>query len=298
MINTLASLDKPEVSAVLAQAAQLLLSTPRIEDVRELSEQGLPGRVVLELRERVLHKSRSSDQLIANLTEELSREMSEWTLAGVNLTEVRARAGERGSLTVGLYEILFSPHFERNSPLFSIKQSYVVRAIINASATEHLSPQVVKSAMAISLFIQTPRVKGSPYSLLIKCNRIGPLLAVEDALYLFHDTFDLREAVTPKMALIAFVERFGVPILLGDDIRGNPLHNVVAKFPEDGSLTIGNVLGANQVKFSGEPGSQFEVIMAYAIDQHKYAGYLMAHGIKSRAVGEVTTTTMARNDAV
>jgi hypothetical protein len=291
MIEAITSLDRPEVSAALARAARLLLATPteglRDNDQRLLQE-GLPGRVVLELRERVAHRSNTIEQLFLNLTEELSREMSEWTLAGADLNEIKNRAGERGTLTAGLYEIVFTAHFHKSAPLYAVKRSYVIQAIRGASAVDHLRPLVIRSAISASLFLQTPRIQGRPYTLLVKCTRSGAILAVDEVFYLFHDAFDLGDAVTPRMALVRFLERFGLQISIAEH-TGNPLQNVVITLPESGSVSSQIEKAASQLIFRGEPNTQFELVLACSVDQHKYSSYLTAHGIKSRPVGEINT---------
>jgi hypothetical protein len=220
--------------------------------------------------------------------------MSELTLAGTDLNEIRNRTGERGALTAGLYEIVFSAHFNNTVPLYAAKRSHVIQAIRSASTAEHLRPLVIPSGISVSLFLQTPRIQGRPYTLLVKCSRIGALLSVEEVLYLFHDAFNLGDAVTPRMALRKFLERFGLQVKIGE-YTGNPLQNVVITFPENGLISSQAGNAANRLTLKGEPNTQIEIVLACSIDQQRYAGYLTAHGIKSRPVGEITSVFHAQN---
>lgn len=127
MIGAIKGLEQSEVNAVLAKAAQLLLKNPPATDAdidhRRFAETGLAGQIVLELRNRIERPNQTSAQLHLRLTEELSREISDYGLTGSDIQEIRARAGQRGSLSSGLYEIIFSDHFHELEPLQCIQES-------------------------------------------------------------------------------------------------------------------------------------------------------------------------------
>lgn len=69
-----------------------------------------------------------------------------------------------------------------------------IRAVTNPCSVEHLHLRAGPQGISVSIFVQTPRTNQSAYSLLIKCNRIGATLQIEDAFYLFHDTFKVPDA--------------------------------------------------------------------------------------------------------
>jgi hypothetical protein len=256
MIEAIAALDRSEGSVVLAKAAQLLLATAPDGDVeishRHLAETDLPARVVLELSRRVQRPSDSPEQRFQRLAEELSREMSAWALGGSSLEEIRNRAGEKGTLTAGLYTVTVSPHFKQVKDFLCVKEVYAERAIRNATAVEHLNigdPDAV--GFSVSLFVQTPRLQGPPYTLLVRCNRSGSSLSIEDAFYLFHDTFRLKNT-KPSRLLYLLLERFGRPVKIGDTI-GNSIEHLSLKYPDTGKIIGHDLPKTHEVAWTGSP---------------------------------------------
>jgi hypothetical protein len=220
--------------------------------------------------------------------------MSEWALAGSSLEEIRDRAGEKGALTAGLYRIAISPHFKQVKKFLAVREAYAERAVTNPGAVEHLNvkdPSAV--GFAVSLFVQTTRVQGQPYSLLVRCNRNGSFLSIEDAFYLFHDTFRLKNA-TPLNLLHLMLERFGRSMKIGETI-GNPIENLSLTFPGSGEILAHDVPITNSVTYRGNPNTKMEMVLAYSINQGPYVEYLRDHGIKSEVIGQTTSVSNFSN---
>jgi hypothetical protein len=226
MLDSIAQFDRTEASAILAQAAKCLLGDAAPElayaDLAKV-DTSVVESVIGELRTRVRRKpDEDEEQHLGRLSGALSRAMSETVLAGVDLDSVRARAGQKGTLPTGLYRVTFTRRFDAQRLLYAIKKSYVTDAIAHADATEHLRPKSLKqNSVYVSLFAKTPRTRaGSDHTILVKCNRIGAELHVEDALYLFHDTFDLKGKSTPTEMLLTFLSQFGLALMLEACLSG------------------------------------------------------------------------------
>jgi hypothetical protein len=287
VLQTIAELDRDQASAVLASAAQRLLRTVDPELARVgTSDLNLAERVIAELSAQIgpAKEDESEERHLGRLSDALSRALSETVLAGADLDAIRRRAGQRGALPADLYRIVFTNYFEGQAALFAIRKSYVEDAIKAADTAEHLkSKSEVTSGLYVSLFVKTPRIRGAPYSLLIKCNRTGAELHVEDALYFFHDTFQWRAPVTPVRMLLDFLAEFGRPLVLNG--RQVPyLIKEIIEIPSTGVLDIRTADGTHGVSIKGPPGQQAEVFAMYSFNSVKYATYLQQHGISSRPV--------------
>ena len=165
MIQAITPLDRGEASAVLAQAARLVLGlrgTELSEVAGPRDGEQLPGKVVNEIQKRVASRARDAEDLVLRVKEELSREMSDLALDGADLNEIRQRVGQRGTLPTSMYEIVLTRYFKQNLPLFSVKSAHVRSAILHANAYEHLNPKTLPKALTVSIFLHTPRVGGRP----------------------------------------------------------------------------------------------------------------------------------------
>src|SRR5260370_6425276 len=115
MLAAIADLDPGEASSVLAEAARSVLAdvSPELQHASvSRVDSELVRRVIEEIRQRVRRvPTGDTERDIALISDELSRAMSEFVLKGADLQTVRNRAGQRGTLPVGLYKINFTSHF-------------------------------------------------------------------------------------------------------------------------------------------------------------------------------------------
>jgi hypothetical protein len=294
MLDALAGLDRSGATTALALAADRLLAEYYPTSPREVPEAQLQiaDRVIGELRTRINRRPDEEEaEHLRRIGDALSREMSNAVLSGINLADIRTRTGQKGTLPTSLYDIEFTSYFRNQEPLLAMKRSYVLDSIQHADSIQHLRPKLLRSGLHVSLFTKSPRIHGRPYTILVKCNRIGANLQVDHALYLFHDSFNLSGAYTPLDMLMLFLDRFGLPII----IEGKPIDVLVehlVKMPESGTLRFTDA-GNQTITLNGQPGEETEIILMYSFDQVPYAEYLKKHGISSRPVGRTASFTQA-----
>src|SRR5438445_776146 len=116
MLDSLADLDRERATAVLASAARSLshraLAPDAAEPVEPASEHDpIVGAVIQELEGTVSRRRNEEERrYLARLSEKLSGAITAYFLSGTDLENVRARAGQKGTLPNSMYRLLFSPH--------------------------------------------------------------------------------------------------------------------------------------------------------------------------------------------
>jgi hypothetical protein len=297
MLDTLADLDRERATNVLASAARSLSRRTFASDVAELAERPdeddpIVGAVIQEL-ERTVSRRRDEGEsrYLARLSEKLSGAITAYFLRGTDPENVRARAGDKGTLPNSMYRVSLSQHFNAQTKLFAIKKAHVEGAIKHADMVQHLSGQIPLPGTGVSLFVRTPRIQGSPYTILARCSRLGASLFVEDVLRIYHDEFDLSELNTPMDMLKIFLQRFGIPITI-EGVTGNPIFQKKITVPNDSEVEI--ILPGKTFKHKlpdQQAGKEMDIILNYAFDQKSYASYQRQYGVASKEVGDISTFT-------
>jgi hypothetical protein len=294
MLNTLADLDRERATNALASAARSLsrrtLASAAQPDENASEDDPIVGALIQEL-EGTVSRRRDEDEhrYLARLSEKLSGAITAYFLRGTDLEIIRARAGQKGTLPISMYRLSFSRHFNLQTKLFAIKKAHVERAVKHADMVEHLSSETpAPFNFGVSLFVQTPRVQGSPYTILVRCVRFGANLSIEDALRIYHDEFDLNESNTPIDVLHSFLQKFGIQISIHGE-TGNPVLRKKITVPDNGRVEVRFAGKVDVQNVPGAAGEEIDVILQYAFDQQSYASYQRQHGIASEAVGDVST---------
>jgi putative transposon-encoded protein len=293
MLQALEKLDPSRAASVLSLAARKFLPRPGDDHTPNQADQAAAEDVIRELSTKAASSRKPQTEVnTAAVQEALSREISSYLLGGVDSAEVRARVGEKGALSPSLYRVSFSLRFENSVTLWGLSKTYVVNAIAKCDQVQHFVSKIeAPNAPAhTSLFAQTPPVKHDPYTILVKCQRSGDMLIVDEAYRVYHDEVDLIGSSSALDILKRFIDRVGreveIVILNPDETLSQPLerrkffHDVMYHVPHGGFLinkfTNGDILRMGPAE-SDIPAT---VDLCFEVDNQKYADQLSRHGIK------------------
>jgi hypothetical protein len=196
MLRALEKLDPSRTASVLSLAARKFLPQPSDSHIFNYNQadQAVAEDVIRELATRAASARKPQAEVdIVSLQEALSREISSYLLSGTDSAEVRARIGDKGALSPSLYKASFSLKFKNSEALWGLSRNYVLNAISRCDEVQHFTSRLeAPNAPAhSSLFMQTPPLKRhDPYTILVKCQRSGDMLTVDEAYRVYHDEVD------------------------------------------------------------------------------------------------------------
>jgi hypothetical protein len=304
MLQTLEKLDRSRVASVLSLAARKLLPRPGDDHTPNQADQAIAEDLIKELLAKGSASRRPQAEVdTVTAQESLSREISSYLLSGVDSAEVRARVGDKGALSPSLYKVSFSPRFENGVKFWGLSKNHVLNAIANCDQVQHFISKVeAPNAPAHgSLFTQIPPVKHSHYTTLVKCQRAGAMLVVDEAYRVYHDEVDLLGVTSPLDILKRFIEKFGeevkIKVLNADQIntqpseRGKLFHEVVYNVPRGGFL-VGNFPNGEVLRIASSEDAPFEVALCFAVSYQKYVDQLMRHGVKAEIPQHMSAFTV------
>lgn len=295
MSSTLPSLrNQPaeEVEAVLANLTLAMLPNPGIQPEGEgfLLEPSLKDRLLQEIRIRLgLRRDDNSPKAISRIHQYLSEEMRRATLSKTNISEVRARIGQRGDLSPQLYQVVLADTMKLTLKFWGISQTDVEDTALFPHAVEHLTPKghELEDNKALSLYIKTYKLrkKEDVYTLVVLSNREGYKQILLDAWRVYHSDVDLTKTKTPLDVLRAFVSEYGFTIRVGDKTSKMFLYEEVQV--EKGKKTSDLMQVETPNKEAGQaswlsegiPGG-VRLVIALSINQEKYRADLIRHGVR------------------
>jgi hypothetical protein len=303
MLEALEKLDRSRAASVLSLAAREFLPRPGDDHIPNLADQNAAAEVIKELSAKARRPQTEVDTVA--IQEALSREISSYLLSGVDSAEVRARVGDKGALSPSLYKVSFSPRFDSGATFWGLSKNYVINAIKNCDHVQHFVSSIeAESAPAhASLFTQIPPVKRDLYTILVKCQRVGDELLVDEAYRVYHDEVDLRGTTLPLDILKRFIVKFGeeieIKILNSDGTNAQPpergrfFHEVVYNVPRGGVII--SIFPSGEALRVGSPeDATFEVALCFAVGHQKYIRQLMRHGIKAEVPRGLSSTYIVR----
>jgi hypothetical protein len=291
MVQALEKLDRSRTASVLSLAARKFLPRPGDDHTPNQADEAAAADLIKELSTKAVSRRFQADVDTVAVQEALSREISSYLLSGVDSAEVRARVGDKGALSPSLYKVSFSPKFEKGIKFWGLSRNHVQNAIANCDQFQHfISTIEAPNAPAHgSLFTQIPPVKHDRYTILVKCQRAGDMLVVDEAYRVYHDEVDLLGATLPLDTLKRFIEKFGdeveVKILNADETivqppeRGKLFHEVVYNLPRGGFIVT--VFPGEVLRVGSAQDAPFEVSLCFAVNNQRYVDQLMRHGIKA-----------------
>ena len=252
MLHTLEGLEDAQARQILAEVS-VRITPANFQSVASRNKSAYPEidkAVYEELRTRSERKDRDANLENAAMLEILSSEMSRLMYAQVTKEDVRSRLGSEGKLPPELYSVSFSPKFDANRDFYGVRESHVISAVHNCDQAQHFTTvaEGEKGTPFVSLFVQTPRVKGARFTIIVYARRFGAQLVVEDAYKVYHDEVPLAETDKPLVQFQKFVAKFGLDLTLEYDdgaLAYGParlIHEVTLELPPGRSLVakVGN----------------------------------------------------------
>jgi hypothetical protein len=207
----------------------------------------------------------------------------------VNKSEVLARMGSAGELPLAVYEIIQTKDFRNYCDAFGVSRNNIEEAIKRPDDYQHLLTEGIPAdARDMSLFMKGvfSREVKKRHWLLVQCHRLGSKQTATTAWRLYPDEVDLKEAREPLDALRAFVNQFGIPIVVGDK---HGLFVEPQTFPAGVPVKV-DWTGAPKEHFLSSiqittPEGLFRIGVTYCIDLGKYRTALKAHGVRVKDTG-------------
>jgi hypothetical protein len=290
MLRALERLDTSRTANVLSIVARKILPQPDDSHDPNQADQEAANDVIKELSAKVASSRKTKGDDTLAIQEELSREISSYLLRGGDVTEIRARVGNKGALSPSIYRISFSPRFDQIKEFWGISKTHVISAISKCDQFQHFISRIEKpdAPAHSSLFVKTIQSTGDPYTIIVKCQRAGDMLIIDEAYRVYHDEVNLLGAATPLDVLKRFVQVVGreveIMILNSDETLAQPpdkgkfFHDVVYNVARGGVIV--QKFMRDTVRFSPTEDGPVGVDLSFEVDSQKYASQLLRHGIK------------------
>jgi hypothetical protein len=298
MISTLPSLrhhTTKDIEGILANLTLDMLPDPGV------GKRHRRGDITPEFNERLLQEIRvslglkrddKSSQAIAKIHSYLAREMGRVALQGVDISEVKRRLGERGTLAPSLYRIEFTQQFVRGYEGQGANRADVERTLQAPDRVDHIVPTGLgmQPDKATSLYVKLFPNSSTPlktFSLLVGCQRVGNIQRVGHAWRIYHSDVDLSRTITAVDVLRAFVDKYGVEITVGEKkdkffwyervpVKSDAPSDIV-KFNHSKNIDM-EVNFQRGLYINGA----LEIVYAFAINNTVYRADLLTHGIKTK----------------
>jgi hypothetical protein len=216
--------------------------------------------------------------------------MSRAALAESDLPEIENRVGQQGNLRPDAYKVILSQAKEKDFSKYEISRPQLKGAVAEPDDFQHLLPGLFGPTDSdISLFIKEYENQDDPFTVVVQAKRSGATLTINRAFKIYHSDVDLDADLTPLGVLIAFVNKYGVSVRVGNETakfmlyksiprnepsRGTPFWSIVEPLP-DGTETISGL------HFMATENT-LEVAIGYVINETKYLKDLKVHKSVSR----------------
>ena len=292
MLSTLSGYEPFEALDVLSGLTFQLSPEPLIEGEISRGKVDFASEdVIEEIRKRVgLAPDDHSDEARDRILSFISDQISEIVLSQTDEKAVLNRLGDRGALRPDLYEITFPASFKQFSER-GIRREHVRQALNYPDDVEHVLPEDMpfKGDGSVSLYVKHHRSPDPRYnfSLLVVSSRKGYQQRVDDVFRIYPSDVDIGSARFPVDLLKALLEKYGLPLDVGNQ-RGKFFFLVIIdKVPEEEeTFVIGAPLPSDRnISYEArfmlrETEKTIEVSMAYALDEVAYRSDLKKHGVQ------------------
>ena len=246
MLEALKNEYPREREHILSRVALSLMPNPGIYPKSEISKE---DQLIHETILREIQPSGAIDK--PRVFQRLSKEISNATFSQVREEDVKTRLGQKGLLREDYYKIELSDQFNKEFTRFGVRPTYAVEALRSPGAVEHLLPNHFGQSSdqpSFSLYLKTPPVRRSAdsFSLMVLSMRKGAVQTVLNAWRVYHSDVNLSPPRRPLDVMIAFADRYGLPITVGSKTEKFILYE---KFPVKGILSE-VIKGPSGVKLS------------------------------------------------
>ena len=293
MLDSLKAFDPATANSILAAAALSTAPNPGIsgEDEFEKAYQEHIGTVLSEIRQKLqLAAMDNSERARVSIDRFLSKALDENVIPGGAAEAALARAGQSGRLSPSIYKVVQPEHFRRVFYSLAVTKDQVHEGINEPDDYQHLMTEdaLVGEADVFSIFMKQARAKKGIDAnwLLVQSYRRGIEQIAQSAWRIYPKDVDLQHAQEPLDVLRAFVEIFGLNVMVGDTKAKFIDKKTFTKSPVSDELDF--LVGAESppgVHFfhswshrkTPNP-SIFHVGLAYCINLTQYRASLIAHG--------------------
>ncbi len=287
MLQTLRSYSTQEAAVILAGVTRQLLPEELTEPARELTpvdadiRQRILGEVYRKLRLSAEDKSEESQARVINY---IGKEMSNAALATSDLQEIEDRVGQQGNLRPDAYKVTLTSAREKDLRAYFITRVQIKNTVNHADDFQHLLPGLFGPTDSdVSLFIKRYDNESDPFTILVQAQRNGATLGVNKAYKIYHSDVDLDDALSPLEVLLAFIDKYGVNITVGDETSKFVMYKSIPRTGEDEinvfsfptNLEQGTKLASGfHFKLTE---STIDVAVGYMINETKYLANLKKH---------------------
>lgn len=287
MLQTLKSYSPQEASVILASVIWHLLPEELIEPTTYLTtiDDDVRRRVLGEVYQklRVSHEDKTEKSQARVLTY-IGKEMSRAALAGSDLQEIKNRVGQQGNLRPAAYKVILTSKEEKAFQKYGLSRAQIKTSVNNADDFQHLLPDLFGPVSNdVSLFVKSFPNEDDPFSLLVQALRDGAKLNVQHAFKIYHSDLDFDTRQEPLDLLLAFVDKYGLRITVGDETgkfvmyktvphHGSPISSNFFNFHADDEPTA--FRSGFHIKLTE---NTIEIAVGYVINETKYLSDLEKH---------------------
>jgi hypothetical protein len=293
-LEVLSKFDAGTAGAVLAAAA-LSIASPGVDQADEFLSvrKDDVDAVLSEIRHKLnLGRDDNSSKAKASIDQFLSSALDE-SVSDTAVQAALARAGQAGRLTPSAYKVVQPETFTHQFYRLGITKPQTEEAIRHPDDYQHLmtGDAVPGEADVFSLFVKySPGGrKIEPNWLLVQAFRRGAEQVAQSAWRVYSNDVDLSSARNPLDLLKAFVDAFGIEIVVGSQRPAKFVEAVsMIKSPRDEQMNfavtavlppnVANVFYSWANRKTTNP-SIFNVGLAYCIDMGRYRTSLISHGV-------------------
>jgi len=285
MLQTLKSYSPQETAVILAGLTRQILPTELTEPTPdqpsvdlEMSQRVL-GEVYRKLR---LSEEDKSEKSQARVIDYIGKEMSRAALAGADLQDVENRVGQLGNLRPDAYKVILTSRDQAYFRKYGISRVQIKATVNEADDFQHLLPGLFGPVDSnISLFIKSDSNRHDPFTILVQAERAGATLQVNHAFKIYDSDVDLDHAREPLEVLLAFIEKYGVHITVGDETGKFVLYKSIPHDVRKRGMNFFQAHSGNAAFRSGFhvmfTDNTVEIAVGYVINETTYLADLKRH---------------------
>jgi hypothetical protein len=285
MLQTLKNRNASEIQFVLSNLATQVLPNARYSESQKTTADY--SDVIAEIRQRLnLSQEDQSYRAITKIQKTIADEITQSIYAGIDLSVVKSRLGQKGQLSQNLYTFKFADIYNKFGGV-GVRKSAVLELLKKPDQSQHLHPEFFQedAEKSVSLFTKTTicEDENKNYTLLVSAQRKGFVQHISEAWKIYHSEVDLSHAELPEEVLRAFVDRFGLEISIANKV-GKFFWNETHPLKQQGETDLIKIMETPIPKFVTfvqflPTENSIRISHAYAVNLDKYWDSLRSHGM-------------------
>jgi hypothetical protein len=287
MLQTLKSYSPQEAAVILASVTRHLVPEELTEPTTHLSaiDDKIHRRVLGEVYQKLgLSHEDKTQKSQARVINYIGKELSRAALAESDLREIENRVGQQGNLRPAAYKVILTSKEEKAFKKYGISRAQIKTSVNNADDFQHLLPGLFDPVSNdVSLFVKSYSQENDPFTILVQALRDGTKLTVQHAFKIYHSDLDFDKRQEPLDLLLAFVDKYGLRITVGDETgnfvmykrvphHGLPISTNFFNFHADNEPTA--FRSGFHIKVTE---NTIEIAIGYVINETKYLTDLKKH---------------------